>query len=390
MGDGPRMECVVFGAGALGLGFLGPELTTDCRITFLDIPAKADLLGPLHADGAYSFNETGLSMRAVRVEQVDGLAISEESRAAIDGLLDAADLVITAVGEPNLPMVAPTRAAAAVRRSPDRPLRILCAENGVEIARKLGAAVVATDAAAEGRFLVSDTVMGRMCKVVEDPQPPVVAPAPGLNWAVVAEPFFGIPVEKHVVAGMPRVPAALDPQTPARFSASEDVKMLSHNGLHAVISCIGHLRAIEHFDDLRAEPDIMELARRLLIDEAGAAILRKHAGAIGRTEYLNYADSILRRVTCPVLHDPIARGVRGVMRKLQPWERLIHSLRTVSEQGLEPEAYATGTAAAVLIAGRSGETQLDFRSVLVEHCGLDPDADGGLIALIEARREGLE
>ena len=39
-----HLNVVVLGAGALGLGFIGPELTPHCRITYLDIPAKADLL----------------------------------------------------------------------------------------------------------------------------------------------------------------------------------------------------------------------------------------------------------------------------------------------------------------------------------------------------------
>ena len=37
-------SCVVFGAGALGLGFIGPELSPNCRITYVDIAQKQDLL----------------------------------------------------------------------------------------------------------------------------------------------------------------------------------------------------------------------------------------------------------------------------------------------------------------------------------------------------------
>ena len=65
---------------------------------------------------------------------------------------------------------------------------------------------------------------------------------------------------------------------------------------------------------LRAHPDLMELGRRLLGDEAAPALLARHRGALDRNELLNYTDWILRRVTCAVLHDPIARGVRDIMR----------------------------------------------------------------------------
>ncbi|KPK65753.1 MAG: hypothetical protein AMK73_02020, partial [Planctomycetes bacterium SM23_32] len=303
----------MFGAGALGLGFLGPELTPHCRVTFLDVRLKADLLDHLRRAGSYTFNRTGLSMRPVEVQGVDGVLLGEAGDAdALGELLDGAELIFTAVGEPNLPQLAPLLANAARRRTPERPLRVLCAENGVEIAANLRQAVQ-RDAGRElgGDVLVGDTVMGRMCKVVAAPAPSLEPPAPGLDWAVVAEPFYGIPVEAHVTAGLPRLPGALDAQPPPRFRASEDVKMLSHNGLHAPLACLGCLRGAEFFDELRDAPELMELARRLMVDEAGTALLGKHKGALGRNEYLNYCDSILRRVTCPVLHDPVEHGMRG-------------------------------------------------------------------------------
>lgn len=382
-----RTNCVVVGAGALGLGFLGPELSADCRVTYLDVPAKADLLRHLHETGGYVFNETGLSMRAVEVRGVDGLCIEE---AAAQEALKASDIVFTAVGEPNLPALAPLLAATASVRPAARPLRVLCAENGVEIARGFRAAVErAAGRDLRGALLVGDTVMGRMCKVVTAPRAPLKPPAPGLDWAVVAEPFFGIPVEEHTVTGLRRAPAAIEPQPPARFHASEDVKMLSHNGLHATLACIGHLKGVEFLSDLRGDAETMELGRRMLVNEAGAALFRKHGPALGRNEYMNYCDSILRRVTCPVLADPVARGVRGIMRKLEPWERLVYSVRTVIAQGVEPTAFATGLAAAVLVAQRTGETDLDFRAVLTEHCGFHPAGDEALLRLIEGARGAL-
>ena len=385
------MNAVVLGAGALGLGFLGPELTPRCHITYLDIPAKADLLNHLRDAGRYTFNETGLSMRAIEVSGVGGLCMDTPADAPrVAEALDRADLVITAVGEPNLPKVAPVLAQVALRRTPERPLRILCAENGVDIAHNLGAAIeVAAQQDLGALLLVGDTVMGRMCKIVTDPAPPIRPVAPGLSWAVVAEPYFGIPVQAHAVAGLSGLPPAVRPQAPEVFSASEDVKMLSHNGLHAVISCLGYLRGRQYFDELREDAEIMELARRLLVQEAGAALLRKHRGALDRNEYLNYSDWILRRVTCPVLHDPIERGVRGIMRKLQPWERLVYSVRTVSRQGIEPAAFATGLAAAVEVALRTGETKMSFDEVLAGWCKFDPDLEAPLIRLVVSRREGF-
>lgn len=391
MAAGPKTNCVVFGAGALGLGFLGPELSRDCHVTYLDIPAKTALLDHLKAQGSYVFNQSGLSMRAVRVGGVDGICIGRpDGEQAIHGALDAADIVWTAVGEPNLPALAPLVAAAASRRSPERPLRVLCAENGVEIARNLRRTVQKGAGREFGDLLlIGDTVMGRMCKIVAPLEPPLEPPAPGLDWAVVAEPFFGIPVEPHAVAGVPTVPTAVRSEPPERFRAAEDVKMLAHNGLHVTLACVGYLKGREFLSELRGDPDTMELGRRLMLEEAGPALFRKHGPALDRNAYLNYCDSILRRTTCPVFQDSIARGVRAITRKLAPSERLVYSVRTVADQGIEPVAFATGLAAAILVAQRSGGTDVDFQEVLTAHCGFDPQKDYDLLTLIETCRASL-
>jgi mannitol-1-phosphate/altronate dehydrogenase len=231
--------------------------------------------------------------------------------------------------------------------------------------------------------------MGRMCKIVQDPEPPIQPVGPGFGWAVVAEAYHGVPVEAHAVEGLEGLPPAIDPQTPEVFGASEDVKMLAHNGLHAVLGCLGWLRDAEYFDELRTDVEVMETAHRLLAEESAPALLSKHRPALDRNQMLNYCDWILRRVTCPVLHDPISRGVRGIMRKLQPWERLVYSVRTVAEQGGQPEAFAAGLAAAVMVARRTGETDMAFPTVLTDFCRFDPDSDADLISLIRARAESL-
>jgi mannitol-1-phosphate/altronate dehydrogenase len=322
---------------------------------------------------------------------VDGACIGQGDDRDARRALEEADLVFTAVGEPNLPALVPLLAQATQVRSQDRPLRILCGENGVDIARGLREAVAGHMGRDPARALrVGDTVMGRMCRVVERPSPPVRPVAPGIEWAAVSEPFYGIPVEEHAVDGLARIPLAVRSRSPARFSAAEDNKMLAHNGLHLVLGALGYLRGALYFSDLREEPDLMELAQRLLAEEVAPTLLRKHAGALDRNECLNYCDSILRRITCPVFHDDIERGVRGIMRKLQPWERLVYSIRAVAEQGIEPVCFATGLAGAVFVGQRSGETEQEFREVLTEHCGFDPSGDARLIDLITARRDAVE
>ena len=97
----------------------------------------------------------------------------------------------------------------------------------------------------------------------------------------------------------------------------------------------------------------------------------------------------MRRITSPLLNDPIARGVRAIMRKLEPGERIVYGLRTVAARGVEPVAFATGLAAAVRIARETGQTHQGLREVLAGHCGLAPDRDAELAALVEAQDAAL-
>ncbi len=51
-----KKEILIFGAGALSLGFLGPELSKDYEITFIDIEYKSDFLAYLKRENQYRLN----------------------------------------------------------------------------------------------------------------------------------------------------------------------------------------------------------------------------------------------------------------------------------------------------------------------------------------------
>ena len=77
------------------------------------------------------------------------------------------------------------------------------------------------------------------------------------------------------------------------------------------------------------------------------------------------------------------------MRKLQPWERMVYGVRSVAQQGIQPQVYATGLAAGIMVARRQGETDLSFREVLIRHCGLDEGQEADLLALVQEKHGSL-
>ena len=175
----------------------------------------------------------------------------------------------------------------------------------------------------------------------------------------------------------------------SRDAAREDVKMFAHNGLHAFLAFLGLFKGKDYFCELRGDSKALSMAYALLMDEVGQALFRKHGPALDRNYYLNYATTILRRTTCPGFRDTIARGTRGVMTKLEPWERLVSGVRLIAAQGIAPEVYATTLAAAITVARSTGETSLSFREALTRHCGLSEEDEAALIELAEDRRRWL-
>jgi mannitol-1-phosphate/altronate dehydrogenase len=375
-----RGTCLVFGAGALGLAFLGPELCGDYRMIFADIAGKSALLEGLRRGGQYRMNESGPARTVLDVGGVDAINVETEGERLAEAIREAT-LIFTAVGEPNLGKVAPTIMDAL--EGGEGTVRVLCCENGIHIARKMRAHLEAAGRGG-GRWdlRVGDTVMGRMCQWVEPAEAPWVPLWDDAGAAAVGEPFYGMPVEAHVLEGLDGAGGALEPCGPERFSALEDLKMWAHNGLHGFLACLGALRARELFCELADDAELMRLARRLLREEVGPALLRRHAGALGSNEYANYATTIVRRILCPGLRDAIERGTRGALRKLAPWERFVSGVRCVLEEGGRPEVYCRGLAAAVRLARAQEKRGAALGVVLTEVCGLSPEADAELWALI--------
>ncbi len=71
-----KPEALIFGAGALALGFLGPELYKSWDLTFIDIDTKKELLSRLKDDGRYSINIIGPLQKTFEVTGVHGLNLN--------------------------------------------------------------------------------------------------------------------------------------------------------------------------------------------------------------------------------------------------------------------------------------------------------------------------
>ncbi|MBI2447770.1 MAG: hypothetical protein HYV48_04495 [Candidatus Omnitrophica bacterium] len=388
-------DALIFGAGALALGFLGPELYKDWALTFIDIDAKKELLLHLKDNGKYTVNIAGPFQKAFEVTNVRGLNLNNPPELKeIIQRFNSSPLIFTSVGAANLNSLVPIfrEGLNSREKAKSGAIYILCCENGRDIAMKFHTSLeVSLNRRLTSECRIGDTVMGRMCRVEPDIEnnkhlEPVYE---GANWAVVAEPFFGFPIKRGLIKEEKLFKSPFQLKEDNVFEALEDIKFFAHNGCHAFLGYIGFLKGYRYFGELKEDRNLMGLAYEMLFNETGKALITKHE-IIDRSDYENYATNLLRRLTCPSFNDSIDRAVRRPLEKLGPDERLISGARFILSQGIRPRIYTLAIAAAIKACVNNKEISSDnIDNILLTYCKLTPEKDAVLIELIKNSYEEI-
>jgi len=231
---------------------------------------------------------------------------------------------------------------------------VYAAENNNRAAEILEAAVAdASQGDAARRIQFLNTVIGKMSRVVADPREISdmdLAPiAQGFERAILVEAFNHILVSRTRIPGCTPGIAVFDEKDD--LLPFEEVKLYGHNAVHALLAYLGAERGCDRMNELKADTDLMMVARRAFLDESGAALVAKHAKTGDRLftadGYRELAEDLLERMTNPFLGDTIARAARDPVRKLGYQDRIFGTMALVLEQGIEPHCMALAAAAAV-------------------------------------------
>lgn len=367
-------KIVVFGAGATGRGHVGLlAWQAGFEIVFVDKDAK--LVDTLRRAGRFSVHLFG--GRQPRTVDVTGWRVHHsEQRDEIARKIVDADLVLTAVFDPNLPDVARTlaqavqQARAAGRR---RPLNCLACENMMDSSSTLGrhvrALLTGADLAyAEQWFGFPDCMISRVVPRPE-PDPLVILTEDYNEWTTRAEAFKG------------SQPAALSAlELVNNQTARLERKLLIHNGGHAICGYFGYHRGHQFIHEAVADPFVLEHVVQAL-DEIGEIVRRRHGFSI---ESINeYKADLGRRGAIAELKDQILRVVRDPIRKLSARERLIAPAVMAEEYGVPRVWIVKGIVAALKYShprdAQSLQLTADIRNLglaatLEKVCGLRRDA----------------
>lgn len=333
---------VTMGAGGLSLAFFGPELRDQYDMTFLDVSVKADLIGEMHTQRAYTTNLAGEAIEPIKVEDVDAFLIDDPAQdAPIREHIAEARIFFTSVGIRNFDKAMAYLAERLEAREDD--VYILCAENGEDITESWRERT-------PSNIHLLDTVMGRMSRIEERAAPDYAPVVPSLEWGVVGEAFYGMPLSDRYYNAEVFHSDAFQFVSDEEFHARDRVKLYAHNGLHCFIAVQGRLRGLERFSDMAGDPKVERAARALLDEEIGAALWKECGPHLDRQHLTEYFANLPGRLLSPTLRDHVARGIRGLSDKFAPNERIIGGLELLLRNGIEPERYLDFLADALRVA----------------------------------------
>lgn len=132
----------------------------------------------------------------------------------------------------------------------------------------------------------------------------------------------------------------------------EEAKLYGHNATHALAAYLGKVTGVERLSELSTILGAISFLRSAFLEESGQALIRKYGGQdplFTPSGYRHYVDDLLQRMMNPYLRDTVERVGRDPRRKLGWNDRLVGTMRLALSQGITPDRYAIGAAAALTV-----------------------------------------
>ncbi|NLH17387.1 MAG: hypothetical protein GX455_12485 [Phycisphaerae bacterium] len=352
-----------FGFGPIQSGLFVAEAFASGRFDRIVISEiDVDLVAAVRANkGRYAVN-IALSDR-IEVRNIEGIELlnpndPDDQNRLSDALCQSTEMV-TSLPSVSFYTAGDDRSVAALIADGmrDRPLPaiVYTAENNnhaAEILCEKVGSFLGRPVPSNIQFL--NTVIGKMSQVVTDPAvirrmnlEPIV---PGLNKAFLVESFNRILVTRTTIPGFqPGIEVFIEKDDLLPF---EEAKLYGHNAIHALLAFLAAFRGLSRMTDVAGDQRIMEIARKVFLDESGTALTRKYARLgdplFTKSGYRAYAEDLLTRMTNPWLNDTVERAARDPIRKLAPNDRIFGTMSLALEYGIEPKNMAFGALAGLI------------------------------------------
>lgn len=354
-----KERILVFGAGALSLGFLGPMLFKNYHLLFCDLATKKKLIEHLQKKNTYLINVCSNKILPLRVKGVTGFNLSSsKERENVKEILRNVRIVFTSVGNRNLPEVLKFIVDNTGRNRQEK-LFVFSAENDKSIIKKWTCRM-------GNEIELCNTIMGRMCRfdnADQDYQPIAI----GFKEALVVEDFSGLPVPIDIYRQANLKGKTWEVMSKEEFEAKSYLKLFAHNGVHAYLSYLGNLQGLKHFYE--ASPTLISEAKALLGKEVIPAIFKEFGCFLDYKKVRQYCTELIeRRITSRLFKDTTERGIRDSFKKLSAGERLVTGAKFILKNGFIPKYYSRIIAAGIMLNFRSNLMATKIDRILSNHC----------------------
>ncbi len=360
------MKAVIFGAGNIGRGFIGPLFSeAGAKVTFIDVSPV--IVARIRKDGEYPLEIVGGEPTVKQIKNIY-VADGNDRDAVVQAILEA-DIAATCVGAKAIQYIIPNLAAGIRARSDAGrpPLNLLICENLMDAdvyIRELLTGEL-TEAQLEQIGLV-ETSVGRMVPSLKQEAGSRETVNP---LRIAVEEYCVLPVDQAAFRGeVPEIPNMV-PFTPFHYYIER--KLFVHNMGHAVCAYLGQMLGHTYIWESIEDPFIRLLAQNAMLESAGALCRKYHVDC---APLLQHISDLLRRFGNQALGDTCARVGADIPRKLARLDRLTGAACTALEQGAFPVYICTGSAAALYCYMKeNNQSYADAESVLTSLTGLAAD-----------------
>jgi mannitol-1-phosphate 5-dehydrogenase len=332
------LNAVVFGAGKMACGLLGPLLHW-AEYDTVFVARRPEVVDTLNRYGGYRLTIAGNIPHDVAVRRCRAVTTADDAQ-VVEAVAQA-DLVLLGVGIDNVRAVAPLIARGLWQRSQTlavRPLNVIACENLPGAGAYLRHLIVSSCPLDQG--LAVETAGGFSAALTRR-----IMTGGGLRngelwFRVSGPPELSIDV-KGLRGAFPRIAGVRFTED---FSALVLRKLYTLNLGQAVAAYLGHRAGCSYVHEAAAHPAVAPIVRGAL-SEASSALQAEFPRQ--SREILRDAEGALAEIANAGLADTIQRVARSPRRKLSSLERLVGPARLAHKHGLPCNQLCLGVAAAI-------------------------------------------
>lgn len=349
------MKAVQFGAGNIGRGFIGMQLSgSGYEVCF--VARNERQIALLQKRRQYTVMLAGAAggEDVSVVRNVTALRISDAE--AVARQVAEAELVTTAVGAGSLKAIAGALARGIELRLRQNPriLHVIACENTLRGSSQLKKWVYAQldpslHKLAEKWIYFPDSIVDRIVPVQQQEDP----------LAVKVEPFFEWVIDKRgIAAGFPAIQGVI---LADELEAYMERKLFTVNTGHCSAAYFGYLAGCLTIQEAMKKPLIKIKVRRVM-QETGRVLVQKYG--LDEKAHVAYIERTLERFANPGLTDRIERVARSPLSKLSYNNRLVRPAMLASRLGLPVSNLADAIAAALRFDSSNDEDAARVQTVI--------------------------